>query len=224
QQPPTHYGVLLFRAFELLDIYGPLDILQLLAHNRYLTLSLLARDLKPVTSKPAGQTMNPYGSDFWPSIQPTHTFDDPPTNLEVLIVPGGPGARSKDLVPEIQFIREVFPKLKYLITICTGAGIAAQSGVLDGYRVTTNKAAWWSVIEMGPNVNWTVPARWVDDGKVWSSSGVTAGMDLFYAFLKEKYPNGTALAERFGDITEFKPVTNSSWDPWAEKFNITKPV
>ncbi|KAK4164995.1 class I glutamine amidotransferase-like protein, partial [Cladorrhinum sp. PSN259] len=221
EKPPVHFGVVLFRAFELLDIYGPLDILQLLAHNRYLTLSLLARSLDPVTTKPIGPTMNPYQSDFWPSITPSHTFAHPPKDLEVLIVPGGPGARSSDLQPEIDFIRKAFPRLRYLITICTGAGIAAQSGVLDGYRVTTNKKAWYTVIEMGPNVKWTVPARWVDDGKVWSSSGVTAGMDLFYAFLKAKYPNGTALAEQFGDITEFKPITNSTYDPWAEKFNIT---
>ncbi|KAK4228377.1 class I glutamine amidotransferase-like protein [Podospora fimiseda] len=219
--PPTHFGVLLFRAFELLDIYGPLDILQLLAHNRHLTLSLLSRSLSPVTTKPAGATMNPFQSDFWPTIQPTHTFSHPPTNLQVLIVPGGPGVRSNDLLQEISFIKQIFPSLEYLITICTGASLAAQAGVLDGYRATTNKAAWWTITPLHPNVNWTVPARWVDDGKVWSSSGVTAGMDLMYAFLREKYPDGEKLAQRFEDITEFVSVRNSSWDPWAEKFNIT---
>lgn len=71
--------------------------------------------------------------------------------------------------------------------------------------------------------NRTAPARWVDDGKVWSSSGVTAGMDLIYAFIRDKYPNGTALTDWFADITEFTPVTDWRYDPWAEKFNITAP-
>ncbi|KAK0654557.1 dj-1 family protein, partial [Cercophora samala] len=172
QEPPTHYGVLLIRAFELMDIYGPLDILQLLAHNRHLTLTLLSRTLHPVTTSPSSPQMNPHRSLFWPSLTPTHTLSSPPPNLQVLLIPGGPGARSPDLGPELAFIRQIFPKLQYLITICTGAGIAAQSGVLDGRRATTNKAAWAAVTAMGPKVKWVAPARWVEDGKAWSSSGV----------------------------------------------------
>ncbi|KAK4205606.1 class I glutamine amidotransferase-like protein [Triangularia verruculosa] len=220
EDPPTHYGVLLFRAFELMDIYGPLDILQLLAHNRHLTLSLLSRTLLPVTTEPSSPMMNTHQSIFWPTITPTHTFSSPPSNLEVLIVPGGPGARSPDLAPELQFIREIFPKLKYLITICTGSGIAAQSGVLDGYRATTNKAAWAVMTAMGPKVKWVSPARWVEDGKVWSSSGVTAGIDLIYEFLKQKYPNGTELAKRFGEITEYEPETDWRKDPWSKRLGV----
>ncbi|CAP70420.1 uncharacterized protein PODANS_3_4990, partial [Podospora anserina S mat+] len=61
--------------------------------------------------------MNTHRSTFWPTISPTHTLTSPPSNLQVLIIPGGPGARSPDLGPEIAFIRSVFPKLQYLITI-----------------------------------------------------------------------------------------------------------
>ncbi|VBB77123.1 Putative protein of unknown function [Podospora comata] len=224
EEPPTHYGVLLIRAFQPLDIYGPLDTLQLLAHNRHLTLTLLSRTLLPVTSEPASAMMNTHRSTFWPTISPTHTLTSPPSNLQVLIIPGGPGARSPDLGPEIAFIRSVFPKLQYLITICTGSGIAAQSGVLDGRRATTNKAAWNSMTAMGPKVKWVAPARWVEDGKVWSSSGVTAGIDLIYEFIKQKYPNGTALTKRFGEVTEYEPETDWRADPWSERFNVTVPV
>ena len=72
----------------------------------------------------------------------------------MLLVPGGAAARSPDLGTEIEFIRAVFPKLQYLITICTGAGIAAQAGVLDGRRATTNKAAWGVITAMGREVRW----------------------------------------------------------------------
>ncbi|KAK4184859.1 class I glutamine amidotransferase-like protein, partial [Podospora australis] len=221
QQPPTHYGVLLFRAFELLDVYGPLDILQFLAHNRFLTLKILARTLDPVTTEPASAGMNTFKSDFWPSLTPTHTFEQDP-DIEVLIVPGGPGARSPDLEPELEYIRTVFPKLRYLITICTGSGVAARSGVLDGHKATTNKRAWGQMTAYGPNVNWVAPARWVDDGKVWTSSGVTAGMDLIFQFIKDKYPaEGQNVTQLFSDAGEFTPITDSTYDPWAYKYNIT---
>ena len=65
------------------------------------------------------------------------------------------------------------PKVKILMTICTGSGIAARAGVLDGHLATTNKNAWATMKAMGPKVNWVSPARFVIDGKIWSSSGVS---------------------------------------------------
>lgn len=97
--------------------------------------------------------MNKFNSSFFPTVVPTHTYEDDPP-IEVLVVPGGAASRATDLGPELEYIRKVFPKLKYFITICTGAGIAAQSGVLDGHRATTNKAAWGEIIKMGPKVKW----------------------------------------------------------------------
>lgn len=53
---------------------------------------------------------------------------------------------------------------------------------------------------------------------------VTAGIDLIYEFIKQKYPNGTALTKRFGEITEYEPETDWRADPWSERFNVTVPV
>lgn len=75
--------------------------------------------------------------------------------------------------PAVEFIRKTYPKLKYLLTICTGAGVAAKAGVLDGKRATTNKAAWNETVKLGPKVKWVSPARWTIDGKIWTSSGVS---------------------------------------------------
>jgi transcriptional regulator GlxA family with amidase domain len=97
--------------------------------------------------------MNRFNSSFWPSFVPTDTYADNPP-IQVLLIPGGAAARSPDLGPELEYIRKVTPSLQYLITICTGAGIAAQAGVLDGHRATTNKRAWNEMIPRGPNVKW----------------------------------------------------------------------
>ncbi|KAK3321466.1 class I glutamine amidotransferase-like protein [Cercophora scortea] len=219
QPPPLSYAILLFRAFDLLDVNGPLSPLQLLAHSYPLTLSLLARTLDPVTTRPASPSMNPHNASFWPSLTPTHTFATAPENLDVLIVPGGLGSRSPDLEPEIAYLRAAFPKVRYLITICTGAGVAARAGVLDGRRATTNKRAWGEITAMGPGVRWVAPARWVVDGHIWSSSGVTAGLDLIYAFIKEMYPDGHELAATIAGGSEYEPH-NSTYDPFSSLFNV----
>ncbi len=150
---PRRIGVLLPRAFSVLDVFGPLEILQALSRQTQLELSLLGRTLDPATTEPVNAAMNRFNSSFFPTVVPTHTYADNPP-IDVLIIPGGAAARSPDLGPEIEYIKKVFPSLEYLITICTGAGIAAQAGVLDGHRATTNKAAWNTMVAMGPKVKW----------------------------------------------------------------------
>jgi transcriptional regulator GlxA family with amidase domain len=97
------------------------------------------------------------------------------------------GGQLMNITTHTDFIREKYPNLQYLISVCTGAGILARSGVLDGRNATTNKKVWDMVTALGPNVKWKSPARWVVDGNIWTSSGVTAGMDLIYAFIEEMY-------------------------------------
>lgn len=83
-------------------------------------------------------------------IQPTHTFDTAPADIEVLIVPGGLGNRLPPAVPVVDYIRKVYPSLRYLITVCTGSGLAARAGVLDGKKATTNKWAFGETSKLGP--------------------------------------------------------------------------
>ncbi len=116
------------------------------------------------------------------SIVPTHTFQTAPP-LDVLIVPGGIGTRGPPPTVNsmIAFVKERYPTLQYLITVCTGAGIAARAGVLDGKHATTNKRAWKETTALGPKVKWIPQARWVTDGNIWTTSGVAAGTDGFLA-------------------------------------------
>jgi putative intracellular protease/amidase len=140
--PPTKFGVVLFPGFQSLDVFGPVDILNFLSKTRPLELSILADDLNLVsTSFPAG--------GFGQSIAPTHTFQTAPQDIEVLLVPGGIGTRDNDnIAPVVEFVKQVFPKLRYFLTVCTGSALAAKAGVLDGKRATTNKQAfkWVSIV------------------------------------------------------------------------------
>ncbi|KAI1639337.1 DJ-1/PfpI family protein [Biscogniauxia mediterranea] len=215
---PQNFGVVVFRAFLLQDMVAVVDPLQLLAHNFHMNLYILAETLDAVTTEPGSAATNGFNSSFWPQIVPTHTFAEAPDDIEVLIVPGGPGVRAADVSPVTDFIRETYPKLKYLITVCTGAGLAAKAGVLDGRRATTNKASWATITAMGPNTTWVSPARWVVDGNIWTSSGVTAGLDLVFAWISEVW--GPEWADRIESMEEYVPHAQD-FDPFAAKYNVT---
>ncbi|KAH7154975.1 class I glutamine amidotransferase-like protein [Dactylonectria estremocensis] len=212
-------GMVLFRAFDMIDVFGTLDPFQLLSLTaQQMNLHLIAASLDPVTTQPL--TMNPYNSSFFPVIQPTNTFDDD-LDLDVLIVPGGPGARSPSLDKEIAYIKKVFPKIKILMTICTGAGVAAQSGVMDGYMATTNKKAWATMTAKGPDVKWVSPARFVIDGKVWSSSGVTSALDLVFNFIETYW--GSEQSETIANMIEHAPLAADD-DPFAAILGVEPTV
>ncbi|KAH0556699.1 hypothetical protein GP486_005512 [Trichoglossum hirsutum] len=137
---PTRFGLLLYPQWEVLDVFGPAEALNVLsrpefgAGYKHFSLSIISTTLEPVPAMAAG---NP----FQQALTPTHTVDNAPP-LDVLLVPGGLGSGSKDTDPLVKFIRDRYPSLMYLITVCTGADLAARAGVLDGRKATTNKAAW----------------------------------------------------------------------------------
>jgi transcriptional regulator GlxA family with amidase domain len=148
------------------------------------------------------------------AVLPTHTFETAPP-LDVLLIPGGLGERApvEELQGAIDYVTKVTPDLQYLLTVCTGAGIAARAGVLDGKYATTNKQAWAGTIVKGQKTKWVAKARWVVDGKIWTSSGVQAGMDLMHAFVTKVW--GSEFAESSTSGMEYTPNVDARADPWA---------
>ncbi|KAF2439232.1 DJ-1/PfpI family protein [Karstenula rhodostoma CBS 690.94] len=215
--PPTRYGMIVFTGFQALDVFGPLSTLNVLSRTHKMDLAILAESLTPVSTNPSP---NPFVSTgFGQEIVPTHTFQDAP-EVEVLLVPGGFGTRNKaTMAPVEAYIRTVFPTVKYVITICTGSAILAGIGLLDHRRATTNKSTWDAVVALGPRVEWVRKARWVVDESegvtpVWSSSGVSAGIDVTFAFIERMY--GGETAERVANVMEYGRWRDEGWDPFAE--------
>lgn len=135
-KPPTKYGVVLYPGFQSLDVFGPCDLLA--THSRFNTVSvaMLSSTLEPVPSN-----LLPTGG-CGQLVVPTHTFDNAPDDIEVLLVPGGPGTRDDDsIAPAMAYVKKVYPKLRYLLAVCTGSALVAKTGLLDGKRATTNKKA-----------------------------------------------------------------------------------
>jgi putative intracellular protease/amidase len=177
--------LIVFPSFTPLDVFGPIDTLNLVSSSHAMNLSIIASTLEPVSTGPLNSTYNKVGSHFAQSVVPTHTFKHPPKDLDVLLIPGGLGTRAEPpaLHDAIEYIKHEYPRLQYIISVCTGATLLARAGVLDGKRATTNKKAWAWATSQGPKVDWVPVARWVTDGNVWTTSGVAAGMDGVYAFI-----------------------------------------
>ena len=244
---PTHYGLLVFPHYQALDIFGPMDLLNSLFmmysnSTPAPQLSVLSRTLAPVTSAmlPGG-----FGQEIVPtttfsqylcehtsadtaarrnctdtsssSSAPVRSAAKASTDIDVLVVPGGGGTR-RDMSAEIAFIAATYPRLKYIISICTGASLLSRAGVLSGRRATTNKRSWAWATSHGTNITWVATARWVADGNVFSSSGVSAGTDAMYAFVGSVY--GEAVAEYMGWSLEYNRVTRWDEDPFAAVWDV----
>ncbi|KAF2032123.1 DJ-1/PfpI family protein-like protein, partial [Setomelanomma holmii] len=207
---PTKIGVVLFPGFQLLDAAGPLDAFHLLSQQHTLHLIILAATLDPVPTQVWAQ--DEQNSKFSPSIVPTHTFADAPADLDMILLPGGLGTRGlkgeekPHMVPVVEFLKSLDwsgekGSVRWVLTACTRSEVLARTGVLDGRRATTNKRAFNAVKAKHPNVNWIVKARWVVDGNIWTSSGISAGMDLAFAWISEVF--GEETAQYVADRSEY---------------------
>lgn len=181
-----------------------------------------ARPPRPLSLYPDPTLINPIHK-LNPTLLATHSFATAPP-LDVLIVPGGAGQflldNENNRTME-SFIASRFEETQYVLSVCTGATALARAGVLKGRRATTNKAVWkWATDERhGEGIEWVPSARWVVDGKVWTSSGVAAGMDMMWAFVGHYY--GWGVANRTVNEIEYTPHTDSRWDAFAVVHDVS---
>src|SRR6185295_16465540 len=103
-------------------------------------------------------------------------------------------------------------------SVCTGAALLARAGILDGRRATTNKFAFQWVVEQGPRVEWVREARWVEDGKFATSSGVSAGIDMALRVIERTA--SPEVADRIATAMEYERHRDPAWDPFAKLWNL----
>ena len=134
---------------------------------------------------------------------------------DILVIPGGPGTapgrKNKELVDWIDTQCDVS---EHVATICTGSLLLAATGRLDGRKATTNKLMYSEQTPSYPKVNWVPQARWVEDGKYLTSSGVSAGIDMALALIAKIY--GDEAAKRSTTGAEYEWHKDPNWDPFAK--------
>jgi putative intracellular protease/amidase len=196
-------GALLYDQFELLDLYGPLEM-----------FGSLGAELRIVT---LAERAGPVASTQGPKTLAEHGFADAPP-LDLILLPGGIGTLAQ-LGNEtlLGFLRERAPRAEVTMSVCSGSALLARAGLLDGRRATSNKQFFDLARGQGAKVEWVTEARWVEDGPFATSSGVSAGIDMALAVIARLY--GQPRAQLIADATECEWQTDPTRDPFVRFLN-----
>jgi len=185
---PREIVILVYPGVQSLDVTGPLEVFagaqELIERTgrreRGYRVSVLAASRAPLASS-SGLTIVPHA-----------TLADAPARIDTLLVPGGRGSR--DAHPELTpWIGERSRTARRTASVCTGAFLLAAAGLLDGRRATTHWSAAAALQRAHPRVDVDAEPIFLRDGRVWTSAGVTAGMDLALALVEEDLDRHAAL-------------------------------
>ncbi|CAI6025082.1 Isonitrile hydratase [Paenibacillus sp. JJ-100] len=160
-------AVFIFEQVEPLDFAGPFEV--------FISGSNRGQDFNVYT---VAETENAIKALGGLSINPAYTIHNCP-NPDILVIPGGWGSRTEMNNETItSWIREVSNEVEIILSVCTGALILAKAQLLDGLKVTTNRLAVKELKDVVPASTEIIEdIRYVDNGKMILSAGISAGMD-----------------------------------------------
>lgn len=205
---PLTLGVVLYPGFELLDVFGPLEMF-INVGSQKLRIVMIAEEAGAVPSGSLADPAQPSG----PKAVADYSFETAPP-LDLILVPGGLGTLAQ-LQNEklLAWLRERSAKAQITTSVCSGSAILAKAGVLDDHKATSNKQFFSFATAQGPAVEWVKQARWVDDGRVMTSSGVSAGIDMALAIIERLF--GAELALGIANGTEYEWHRDPTVDPFV---------
>jgi transcriptional regulator GlxA family with amidase domain len=174
--------ILGFPGVQALDVVGPFDV--------FTSASLLVGDAYNVTLASVERAVTSgTGLGFVTSPLP-----DPREPVDTVLLPGGIGVDDARKSPEVMsWLKAVTPNARRVVSVCTGAFLAAEAGLLDGCRATTHWAFARRLQEEFPNVDVDPEPIFVRSSeKVWTAAGVAAGIDLALSLVEDDHGTDTA--------------------------------
>ena len=211
--------ILGYPGVQALDVTGPADVFTTASLALADRGSPISYDLRLVShsGQPVGTGV---GLEFV-----AHPLPDPADPIDILILPGGTGVHDASRDPDlVDWIRQAAGRARRVVSVCNGAFLAAEAGLLDGKRAATHWAVTGLLAERYPSIEVDAEALFVRGcERVWSSAGVTAGIDLSLALVEDDH--GTDLAQlvarwlvlymrRPGGQSQFAPPV---WMPRARR-------
>lgn len=191
-------GVVLYPGFEVLDVFGPVEMW---ANVPDFEVVLIAEHAGVVRSAQGVAVNADYGFDTAP-------------NLDIMMVPGGIGTTTQLENPVfLDFLLAQDKHTQFTTSVCTGSALLAKAGLLKGHRATSNKAFFSLATSQDPSVTWVKHARWVEDGKLITSSGVSAGTDMALGLVARVH--GQDRARQLARSLEYQWIEDPNNDPFA---------
>jgi transcriptional regulator GlxA family with amidase domain len=197
-------AALVFPGFQTLDYFGPIEM-----------LGDVGEDIEIIT---VAKTSDPVPSYHGQKICVDRVLSEK-NDYDLLFIPGGDTALIESEDQELmQWIKEASANAERVMAVCTGTVLLGMTGVLDGRKATTNKLDFTETVPLAPNVDWVKEARWVEDGKFFTSSGVSAGMDMALAVVADLF--GMEVAENTARTSEYVWHKEANTDPFAKSAGL----
>jgi len=190
--------VVLFDDVDTLDFTGPLEVFSITGQRATgpvpFTVTTVAERLTPPVTTRSGLRIVPY-----------YTYANAPA-ADILVVPGGLGARhERDNPATISFIQRQAQQAELVFSVCTGALLLGAAGLLDGLTATTHHAALDELAATAPGCTVVDGRRFVDNGHLITSAGITAGIDAALYVVQRLL--GSATAQETARHLEYQ------WEP-----------
>jgi transcriptional regulator GlxA family with amidase domain len=180
-----------FPDVQVLDVTGPLEVFGRTA--RWLVEAGLRTDLA-YSVEIVAATAGPIPTSSGLRLVAERRFRDVRDRVDTLLVAGGRGSRTAAQDAQLRaWLRRMAPRVRRLGSVCTGSFILAAAGLLDDKRATTHWAWCDALSKLHPRIRVDADPIFVRDGQVFTSAGVTAGMDLALALVEEDFGRQIAL-------------------------------
>lgn len=197
-------AALVFPEFQTLDYFGPIEM-----------LGGFRDEIEVVT---VAMTPDPVPSRHGQRIVVDKVLSET-SEYDLVFIPGGDSALvaagDEDL---LAWIRAASANADCVMAVCTGTVLLGMTGLLDGRRATTNKLDFTDTVHLAPHVEWVKKARWVQDGKFFTSSGVSAGMDMALAVAADLF--GMERAKEMAEECEYIWNNDADRDPFAQSAGL----
>lgn len=162
-------GIVIFDEVEVLDFCGPFEVFSVTGGREGLQpfeVFTVAEESRPITAR---------GSL---SVNPSYSFESCP-RPDILLVPGGLGTR-REMKNEkmLEWLKEQSSTSELILSVCSGSLLLGRAGLLDGLTATSHHAALDELRNVSPSISIDPSRRFIDNGRVITSAGISAGIDM----------------------------------------------
>ncbi|MED3033735.1 DJ-1/PfpI family protein [Bacillus tropicus] len=185
-------GIFLFNDVEVLDFAGPFEVFSVTE----------VHEEKPFTVYTVSQNGEMITARNGLKVKPDYSIEDLPP-VDILIIPGGKGVRENEVKNDIiiNWVRQQMKEVKLMTSVCTGALLLAKAGLLEGLKATTHWASIQTFKKDFPNVEVMENVKFVDEGHIITSAGISAGINMSFHIVKNLL--GVEIAEETAKSMEY---------------------